>query len=86
MLLQRNAGSTDSLTMDATPLHGPNDSSDQELVDVYAIHAPLDLVSEMTAKQIRHASEAAHTLERRGYTEQAGVWRHETRPSLKATA
>jgi hypothetical protein len=72
--------------MDTTPLNGLTESSDQELVDSYAIYAPVDLVSEMTAKQIRRASEAAHTLELRGYTEQAGVWRHEDRPSLQATA
>lgn len=72
--------------MDATPLNGLTDSSDQELVDVYATHAPVNPVTKMTAKQIRRASEAAHTLELRGYTEQAGVWRHEDRPSLQATA
>jgi hypothetical protein len=72
--------------MDATPLSDHTESSDQELVDVYATHAPVDLVSETTAKQIRRASEAAHVLELRGYTEQAGIWLHEERPALSATA
>lgn len=72
--------------MDATPIIGFSGPSDQELVDAYATHAPVDLVSEMTAKQIRGASEAAHTLELRGYTEQAGIWLHEDRPALQAPA
>ena len=73
--------------MDATPLSGLTESSDQELVDHYAAHAPVGLVTKMTAKQIRRASEAAHALELRGYAEQApGIWLHEDRPALQATA
>ena len=86
MLLQRIGGGTDSPCMDVTPLSDRSESSDQDLVDVYATHAPVDLVSETTAKQIRRASEAAYALELRGYTEQAGIWLHDDRPALQATA
>ena len=86
MLLQRVRGATDLLCMNAIPHISPTEPSDQELVDAYAAHAPEGLVIEMTAKQIRRASEAAHALEVRGYTEQAGVWLHEERPALQATA
>jgi hypothetical protein len=72
--------------MDTTPLNGLTESSVQELVDSYATHAPVDLVTRTTAKQIRRASEAAHALELRGYTEQAGIWLHKDRPALHATA
>jgi hypothetical protein len=86
MLLQRNGAGTDSLFMNMTPQNRLTESSDQELVDSYTTHAPTDLATEMTAKQIRRAAEAAHALELRGCTERAGVWLHEDRPSLKATA
>lgn len=72
--------------MDMTPLSNPTESSDQELVNSYAADAPADLVAQMTTTQIRRASDAAHLLEIRGYTEQAGVWLHVDRPSLRATA
>ena len=86
MLLQGIGGSTDSPCMDMTQLSRPTESSDQQLVDSYAAHAPVDLVTQMTTTQIRQASDAAHALELRGYTEQAGIWLHEDRPALQATA
>lgn len=86
MLLQKNRGSADSLSMDATLLNSLTESSDQELVDSYTTHVPVDLGAEMTARQVSRASEAAHALELRGYTEQAGIWRHEDLPALQATA
>ncbi len=61
-------------------------SSDQELVDQYAAHAPGAAVTEATDNQIHHASTAAYALERRGYIEQAGTWLHANRPALQATA
>lgn len=60
-------------------------SSDQELVDLYATHAPGG-PDTMTDKQIHHASTAAYALERRGYVEQAGTWKHQALPALQAWA
>jgi hypothetical protein len=59
--------------------------SDQELVDLYATHAP-DGPDTMSDKQIHHASTAAYALERRGFVEQAGAWKHHSLPALQATA
>lgn len=60
-------------------------SSDQELVDLYATHAPGGLDA-TTDTQIHQASTAAYALERRGYVEQAGTWKHHSLPALRATA
>jgi hypothetical protein len=60
-------------------------SSDQELVDLYAAHAP-GVSGTVTDNQIHHASTAAYALERRGYVEQAGAWKHNSLPALQATA
>jgi len=62
-----------------------DESSDQELVDLYATHAP-DGPDTMTDKQIHHASTAAYALERRGYVEQTGTLKHHSLPALQATA
>ncbi len=61
-------------------------SSDQDLVDLYATHSPGRPGGGMTDSQIHHASTAAYALERRGYVEQAGIWRHSSLPALQATA
>ncbi len=60
-------------------------SSDQELVDLYATNVPHVADTSVSDRQIEAASTAAHTLETRGYVEQAGTWIHHTRPALHAT-
>lgn len=60
-------------------------SSDQELVDLYASNVPHTSDTSVSDRQIETASGAAHTLETRGYVEQAGTWVHHTRPALHAT-
>lgn len=86
MSLQKNATSDDCLHMNATPSNGTSESSDQDLVDSYTTIVPPSPSTDMTTKQLQQASEAAHALELRGYTEQAGTWMHDERPPLRATA
>lgn len=68
--------------MDAQTEAQIDDSSDQELVDLYAAHALEITASAMTDVQVLHASAAAEALESRGYVERAGTWLHATRPEL----
>jgi hypothetical protein len=72
--------------MQATTPSTNTESSDQELVDLYAAHAGRDSVTDMTDDQIQEASHAAYSLELRGHIEQAGIWLHTNRPALRATA
>ena len=72
--------------MNAAPSNETSESSDQNLVDYYTTIVPTAPSTEMTAKQLQQASEAAHALELRGYTEQAGIWMHDERSPLRATA
>lgn len=75
----------DSLGMETKTDSGLTGTTDQELVDLYATHAPSAAITEMTDNQIHHASVAAYALECRGYIEQAGIWLHDIRPALQAT-
>ncbi len=86
MFLQLGRDGVDSLRMEPTPMIKPAEPSDQELVDLYAIHAGGSQVTQMSVNQIHEAAEAAYVLELRGYIEQAGVWLHNNRPALHATA
>ena len=86
MLLQREMEAVDSLTMEPTPISSAAGLSNQQLVDLYAIHAGRTPVTQMTIGQIHEASQAAYVLELRGYFEQAGIWLHDERPALHATA
>lgn len=72
--------------MEATGISESSRSTDQSLVDLYAIHATGSSAIAMTEDQVLEASQAAYVLELRGYIEQAGVWLHADLPALKATA
>jgi hypothetical protein len=85
MSLQLGRMPVDSVRMELTGITNTSRSSDQALVDLYASRAPGNLAIEMTENQIHEASEAAYALELRGYTEQAGIWFHDSRPTLHAT-
>jgi len=82
MSLQMEGIPVDSPGMDATPRINSEQPSDQELVDIYALHSDRVNVTRMTVSQVREASEAAYGLELRGYIEQAGIWLHNSRPAL----
>lgn len=86
MFLQPRLDAVDSLRMETATTGTIADSSDQELVDLYAVHAGATRTTEMTESQIYEASVAAYALEFRGYFEQAGFWLHDSRPALRATA
>ncbi|GMQ92930.1 MAG: hypothetical protein BMS9Abin12_0407 [Acidimicrobiia bacterium] len=86
MPLQMGSHGADALRMETKTDEGLTGATDQELVDLYTTHAPRAIVIEMTDNQIHHASAAAYALEYRGYIEQAGIWLHDTRPALQATA
>jgi hypothetical protein len=86
MSLQLGRMPVDSVRMELTGVTNTSGSSDQALVDLYAIHAPGNAAIEMTENQNHEASEAAHALELRGDIEQAGVSFHDSRPTLRATA
>jgi hypothetical protein len=76
----------DWFLMKQIPDSDVTESSDQQLVDLYTVHAGDAAATEMTDIQIHGASQAAYDLELRGYIEQAGIWLHDDRPALQATA
>lgn len=86
MSLQTGLVGADSLRMKPTPINTMQGSSDQDLVDLYTVHASGDAATNMTDIQVEQASKAAYALESRGYVEQAGIWFHGNRPALQATA
>ena len=86
MLLQQEMEAVDSLPMEAIPTSSGAELSNQQLVDLYTIHAGRTPATQMTIGQIHEASQAAYILEFRGYFEQAGIWLHDDRPALQATA
>jgi hypothetical protein len=86
MLLYQDPNTVDSLPMETTLSRSAAELSDQELVDLYAIHAGRTPVIQMTVGQIHEASQAAYALELRGYFEQAGIWLHDDGPALFSTA
>lgn len=86
MSLQMGGIRVDCLRMELTSISRLSESTDQSLVDRYAIHATGSPAIAMTENQIHEASQAAYVLELRGYVEQAGIWLHADLPALEATA
>jgi hypothetical protein len=86
MILQIRHVGVDSQRMIPTPISTMNETTDQDLVNLYANHAGVVPAIRMTESQIYRASHAAYVLELRGYFEQAGFWVHDSRPALQATA